>query len=125
MRKTIDRFFHLDLNKSIDIELISKKRTFELQRLLSMKMTEFLDKTSPYSIRRVLPGRSSLLSCEIFYALIVFLCHSAELDTIYRCDNENDNDEKEEMQRGVKINDYLSYNRFDDEKLLDIVQIFV
>ena len=47
----------LDLNKSIDIELISKQRTFELQHLLSRKMIEFLDSSSLYAIRRVLPGR--------------------------------------------------------------------
>jgi hypothetical protein len=49
-------FLSIDLNKSIDIELISKRRTFELQRLLSMKMAEFLDKSTLYAIRRVLPG---------------------------------------------------------------------
>ncbi len=46
-----------DLNKSLDIELVSKPRTYELQHLLSIKMAEFLENSSVYAIRRVLPGK--------------------------------------------------------------------
>jgi hypothetical protein len=49
--------YFIDLNKSIDIELLSKPRTYELQHLLSIKMTEFLENLSLYAIRRVLPGK--------------------------------------------------------------------
>jgi hypothetical protein len=48
----------VDLNKSIDIELVSKPRTYELQHLLSIKMNEFLENSSQYAIRRVLPGKN-------------------------------------------------------------------
>ncbi|UJR09789.1 hypothetical protein I4U23_014016 [Adineta vaga] len=83
-----------DLNKSIDIELVSKPRTYELQHLLSIKMTEFLDNSCLYTIRRVLP---------------------AELDTIYRRNSQEteEQDEDEEMnikQESNKINEYLTYN---------------
>lgn len=49
----------LDQNKSIDVELVSKPRTYELQRLLSTKMADFLENSTSYAIRRVLPGRKN------------------------------------------------------------------
>jgi hypothetical protein len=62
----------IDLNKSIDIELVSKPRTYELQHLLSIKMAEFLENSSVYAIRRVLPGNSSFfLLYRIKYSLII------------------------------------------------------
>ncbi|CAF1190863.1 unnamed protein product [Adineta steineri] len=78
-----------DLNKSIDIELVSKPRTYELQHLLSLKMTEFLDNSCLYAIRRVLP---------------------AELDTIYRYNTQVDDDEVIVEKESTKINEYLTYN---------------
>ncbi|CAF3706816.1 unnamed protein product, partial [Rotaria sp. Silwood1] len=81
-----------DLNKSLDIELMSKPRTYELQHLLSKKMTEFLENSCLYAIRRVLP---------------------AELDTIYRPniqEDEDDNNDKIVNNESTKINEYLTYN---------------
>ncbi|CAF3255377.1 unnamed protein product [Rotaria socialis] len=80
-----------DLNKSIDVELLSKPRTYQLQHLLSMKMADFLENSCVYAIRRVL---------------------SAELDTIYRPQNvENaDDDDSTIRKESTKINEYLTYN---------------
>ncbi|CAF3971081.1 unnamed protein product, partial [Rotaria sordida] len=82
-----------DLNKSLDIELMSKPRTYELQHLLSKKMTDFLENSCLYAIRRVLP---------------------AELDTIYRAniqENEDNNDDDIIVNKeSTKINEYLTYN---------------
>lgn len=38
------------------MELVSKPRTYEVQQLLALKMTEFLENSLSYAIRRVLPG---------------------------------------------------------------------
>ena len=38
------------------MELVSKPRTYELQQLLAIKMTEFVENSVSYAIRRVLPG---------------------------------------------------------------------
>ncbi|CAF3960512.1 unnamed protein product, partial [Rotaria magnacalcarata] len=83
-----------DLNKSIDVELLSKPRTYQLQHLLSMKMADFLENSCVYAIRRVL---------------------SAELDTIYRpqnVENADDDDDNDSSIRkeSTKINEYLTYN---------------
>ena len=105
------------MNKSIDIELVSKPRTYELQHLLSIKMTEFLENSSLYAIRRVLPGKSSLMSLSYQ----TFFNSLAELDTIYRqmVSDEDDEDEETDMKReSNKINEYLTYNWF--ESLLSL-----
>ncbi|CAF0816955.1 unnamed protein product [Adineta ricciae] len=80
-----------DINKSADIELVSRPRTYELQHLLSRKMTEFLDNSCLYAIRRVL---------------------TAELETIYRRSSQenDDDDDKDAIQESTKINEYLTYN---------------
>lgn len=98
--KILCRF--LDLNKSLDIETVSKPQTYELQRLLSTKMSEFLERPCLYAIRRVLPGGIFLERSERNFS--VRFCFPAELDTIYR--------QNEDETIGTKINDYLSYNRF-------------
>lgn len=82
-----------DLNKSLDVEIVSKPRTYELQHLLSIKMNEFLESSALYAIRRVLP---------------------AELDTIYRQsrdeEREENVDDPDVKTESTKINEYLTYN---------------
>ena len=97
------------MNKSIDIELISKPRTYELQRLLSIKMTEFLENSCSYAIRRVLPGK---FSCYLIMKKYI-INYLAELDTIYRQINQADEEQDDDrivQKESTKINEYLTYN---------------
>lgn len=111
-------FQFIDLNKSIDVELVSKPKTYELQRLLSIKMIEFLESSALYAIRRVLPGRFH------DYCMLTFTFnYLAELDTIYRRNHDEDDVEEnvndsDANGENVKINEYLTYNWFVDERII-------
>lgn len=70
-----------------------------------MKMTEFLDDSSIYAIRRVLPGKTKKESP--FHQFRNFCYNLAELDTIYRLNNQ---EEEVVNDESTKINEYLTYN---------------
>jgi hypothetical protein len=71
-------------------------------------MTEFLENSSLYAIRRVLPGKY-LFSIVNNPTSFVYL---AELDTIYRqtIQEDEDNDDIIVKTESSKINEYLTYN---------------
>ncbi|CAF0932979.1 unnamed protein product, partial [Didymodactylos carnosus] len=103
LRNARDLLLRLTLQDSgqktgVDIELISKPHTYELQHLLSLKMTEFLSNSTIYALRRVL---------------------LAELETIYRGYGNDEDDietnHKSALKGGTKINEYLTYNCLSSE----------
>ncbi len=94
-----------------------KEKTKILENILKKKLTEFLDSSVLYSLRRVLPAELNTIYIKNYSTTEQSRSNSAESNEFLKQLNQNSNNSEplklNETKGGFRITEYLNYNWFE------------